>query len=194
METRTNTVKILDNTVISASLREIVSINLLERCSQRYDIVTSQEVYEEAKRGFTDKTLVVLKKIVMVENLKLQKDYSNLIGYLEARYPYLHTGELSSFLLALLKYELNQLAYFYITDDNRAKKVIREIHEDSLFIEQLGMQFSKINITGTIGLIQRLKEHWLIKESEIESIILDLEKSTFYINSEIIVLLRGDRP
>jgi hypothetical protein len=87
---RTNTVKILDNTVISASLREIVSINLLERCSKRYDIVTSQEVYEEAKRGFTDKRLGVLKKLIMVDNLKYENDYSNLIEYLEARYPYLH--------------------------------------------------------------------------------------------------------
>ena len=193
METRTNTVKILDNTVISADLREIISINLLERCSQQYDIVTSQEAYEEAKRGFSDKTLSVLKKLVMVRNLKREKNYNELIGYLENRYPYLHKGEISSFLLALLKYELKQKAYFYVTDDNRAKKVIREIDEDSLFIKKLGMRFNKVKITGTIGLIHRLKERKLIKSTEIELIISDLKKSTFYINDKVIAHLKGGK-
>ena len=94
METRTNTVKILDNTVISASLRELVSINLLERCSQRYDIVTSQEVYEEAKSYFGNK----LYQTLIPRNIRLAEAPS--FGQPIILYDILSTGANSYIALA----------------------------------------------------------------------------------------------
>ena len=41
---RNITSKILDNTVISAGLKEIKTINLIERCIKRYKLVTSKHV------------------------------------------------------------------------------------------------------------------------------------------------------
>ena len=38
------TTKIIDNTVISASLKEINSINLIAKCLERYSLATSIEV------------------------------------------------------------------------------------------------------------------------------------------------------
>ena len=46
------TTKIIDNTVISASLKEINSINLIAKCLERYSLATSIEVYDETKEGF----------------------------------------------------------------------------------------------------------------------------------------------
>lgn len=191
METGSDTVKILDNTVISASLKEISCLNLLERCSIRYQIVTSQEVYEESERGFKGAFLLISGDSMQIQNLSGNDLYVHLLNYLETRYPYLHTGELSSFLLALLAFELKHLKYYYVTDDNRAKKFIQGIHEDKYFIRQVGIDFGKINVTGTIGLIRRLKDHGIINSQEINQIISDLETSTFYVTPELIKYLRG---
>jgi hypothetical protein len=41
------TTKILDNTVITACLGDIKSVNFLELCANHYKLITSKEVYEE---------------------------------------------------------------------------------------------------------------------------------------------------
>lgn len=48
------TTKIIDNTVISASLKEITSINLIAKCLERYSLATSIEVHDETQEAFNN--------------------------------------------------------------------------------------------------------------------------------------------
>jgi predicted nucleic acid-binding protein len=183
------TTKIVDNTVISASIREINSIDLIEVCSSNYYISTTVEVFNETRKGF-NKTLIdrIYASIELYE-LK-NKDYEDLLNWFEVRYPYLHIGEVSSFLLAVLEYAIKSKKYYYITDDNKMKKTIKFLLKDERLIEKLGTRLNKFNITGTIGLIIRLKERGLVSRNEMENIIKDLNSSSFYITSELIEELR----
>ena len=185
------TTKILDNTVISASIKEIKCIDLIKKCLERYNIVTSIEVYEETSRGFGEQTITTFYKKITVYNLRNNKLFLILLEYLEDRYPYLHKGEISTFLIALLEYELKKRKYYFVTDDNRMRKVIKKIFDDSLFKRKLRSNVSKFHITGTIGLIKRLYERGILSRADIEMIIEDLKNSTFYLTDDLIKYLRG---
>ncbi len=184
------TTKVMDNTIISTSLKEIKCVNLIKKCSERYTIATSYEVYLESCKGFSETLLKELYKTVVVRNLTDDKRYILLIDYLQTRYPYLHSGELSSFLLALLDYELNRKEYYYVTDDNKMKKVISKMGEDDLFSEKIGSPIKTFNVTGTIGLIRKLYENGSLSTEDIERIIEDLKNSTFYITPDLISYLK----
>lgn len=184
------TTKIIDNTVISTSLKEIKCVNLIKKCSEVYAISTSSEVCEESYKGFSEAILKELYKIVVVHNLTKDERYLLLMDYLQTRYPYLHNGELSSFLLALLDYELKRKEYYYVTDDNKMKKVISKIGEDELFSKKIGSQIKNFNVAGTIGLIRKLYAHGALSKGDIERIIEDLKNSTFYITPDIIGYLK----
>lgn len=185
------TTKILDNTVITASLNEIKCIDLIKKCSEGYKIGVTFEVIEECKMGFKSKMLRDYLKIIQIHNLTGDKIYLDLVEYLLVRYPYLHIGEVSSFLLALLKYELNNVPYYFITDDNKMRKVISNIHKDLSLSLKLRYKITNFRITGTIGLMKRMFRKGIISREDIENIITDLEKSTFYITPKLINCLRG---
>ncbi|HNR44658.1 MAG TPA: hypothetical protein PKH80_05780 [Methanofastidiosum sp.] len=189
MESVTN--KILDNTVISVLIRDILSCSIIEICSQVYPLVTSKEVFHETSK-YPDKNKVS-KIYTMIKVLDNEGDtnYKKLLAYLESRYPYLHKGELSTLLVAILNYELVGRKYYYVTDDGRMRKTLPKITQDTLFLDILGKSLNKINLTGTIGLIKRLFDKGMISPEEIESIIVDLGKGDFYITPELLNHLRG---
>ncbi len=182
------TTKIIDNTVVSASLKEITCINLIAKCLEKYPISTSIEVHEETKEMFSQK-MDCYKKI-SVYDLHDNKLFIVLIEYLSNRYPYLHKGELSSFLVALIEYELKSKEYYFVTDDNRMKKVASKLLQDELFTAKLTKKPAKLNITGTIGLLKRLCQRGVLTKEEISDVVIDLQKSTFYITPELIKSLR----
>jgi predicted nucleic acid-binding protein len=103
----------------------------------------------------------------------------------------LHKGELTTFLIALLDYELKGRPYYYVTDDKKMRTSIPKILKDSLFIKKLGCSVQEVKYTGTIGLIKRLKLRNLITEEDINNIADELEQSTFRISPELIEELRG---
>lgn len=185
------TTKILDNTVISASLKEIGSINLIAKCLERYEVVTSIEVYEETTDGFENSKIKECYKKIQVFDLSKHHLFVVLIEYLSDRYPYLHKGELTSFLVALIDYELKNKEYFFVTDDNKMKRVVSVIFDDELFLPKLSEKSINFKITGTIGLLKRLCERKVITKEDIEMIIEDLKTSTFYLTPELIYYLRG---
>lgn len=184
------TTKILDNTVIIASLKEIKCIDLIKKCSERYKMCTTIEVMEECKEGFENTTFQKYRDLINIQNLTTNKEYAAIAEYLLERYPYLHIGEISSFLLALLKYELNNISYYFVTDDNKMRKVVANIHKDTLLSAKLEYDISSFNITGTIGLIKRMYERGVISKEDVKKIIDDLKNSTFYITPELIKYLR----
>ena len=111
------TTKILDNTVISASISEIVCIDFIKKGSTIYDFETSYEVLQETKNGYAVITVKNRYSCIRDIDLRSNKLYKSLLKYLVNRYPYLHEGELSSFLLALLYFEFknkNHLSYYLV--------------------------------------------------------------------------------
>lgn len=182
------TTKIIDNTVISASLKEITSINLIAKCLERYSLATSIEVHDETQEAF-NKNMDCYKKISIFD-MKENQLFIVLIEYLSNRYPYLHKGELSSFLVALIEYELKNKEYFFVTDDNKMKKITSRIFQDESFTNRLSQKQVKFNITGTVGLLKRLCYRNILTKTDIEKVVEDLKDSTFYITSELIKYLR----
>ncbi len=185
------TVKIIDNTVLTASLKEIKSIDLIKTCSKRYYLATSPSVYVESMNGFDSNTIQeYYGNNINVHNFKDDSLASDLLNYLERRYPYLHKGELTTFLIALLDYELKGKQYYYVTDDKKMRNSIPKILKDPLFIKKLGCSVQEVKYTGTIGLIKRLKLRGLITEEDINNIADELEQSTFRVSPELIEELR----
>ena len=90
------TSKAVDTTVISASLREIQSIDILGQTSMVYDVITSRDVQQELETGFDPATVKRILGFVEVVDID-HEAYEPLMDWLERRYPYLHRGELSSF-------------------------------------------------------------------------------------------------
>lgn len=188
----TITIKVLDNTFISACITDINSKDLIEICCTNYNLVVSQEVREESL-DYSDKALMkkYYEKITVIDMSNSEK-YNELLEYLTSRYPNLHKGELSTFLIALLEYELKGKNYFYITDDQGMRKSIEKIKQDSIFSRKLGVNVPNFRFSGTIGLIKRLRARNLLNLSEIEKIIDDLKNGSFYLNPSLIEYLRNE--
>jgi predicted nucleic acid-binding protein len=183
------TVKIFDNTVISVSINELHSINLIQLCSTRYDITTTHHVFTEAKKGFSKAVIKEMSNYISVSNSQNQR-FDEVLSWLELRFPYLHKGELSTFLMAVLDYSQTNKKYYYVTDDGRMRKTIPKILQNQAFINMCGKNKGTFNCTGTIGLIKRLYEKGSLTDNQIEEIITDLRNSTFYITPSLLNSLR----
>lgn len=183
--------KILDNTVISAAVNEIKSLNLISISSKAYPLKASSEVYDEISRGIPEDNFEEITQHIEKIDCNVYGNYRELFDYLSARYPYLHEGDISSFLLALLGHEVTGKKYYLVTDDLRLRKKIPEILELEKVRDLLKMNIEKMNVTGTIGLIKRLCEKGFVKHETMERIIKDLENSTFRITAELLKELRG---
>jgi len=186
------TIKVIDNTCVTAFLKEITSVKLFEKCGCFYKFVTSKAVSEECREYFKNETLILFQKNLSVKDLDNHPICKRCMDYLKARYPYLHNGEISSFLVALFLYHSKRERYYYITDDNKMREVVSKLPQDNGFLQITGIKnFSDFKITGTIGLIKRFYFRKIICEQEIEEIIEDLKKSTFFITPELIERLRS---
>ena len=184
------TSKILDNTVISAAVNEIKCIDLISISSQAYSLKASFEVYEEVSRGILKEDFKKINKHIEKVDCRRHVNYRELFEYLSARYPYLHKGDISSLLLALLGHAVTGKKYYLVTDDRRLRKKIPEILESEKVRDSLKISVGKINMTGTIGLIKRLCEKGFIEPEKIEQIIKDLENSTFRITADLLKELK----
>ena len=186
------TVKILDNTVISVSINELHSINLIRLCSARYDITTTHHVFTEAKKGSSKAVIKEISNYMSVSNSQNQR-FDEILSWLERRFPYLHKGELSTFLMAVLDYSQTNKKYYYVTDDRRMRKTIPKILHNRVFIDMCGQNVNTFNSTGTIGLIKKLYEKGSLTDDQIEEIITDLRNSTFYVTPSLLNSLRRNQ-
>ncbi len=186
MENRTT--KILDNTVITAFLKEITSIKIIDRCP--YYLITSKGVSKECEK-FDKEFLEKFGGKLSIVNPTNKNFFEECYEYLQTRYPYLHKGEISTFLLALLEFYLKKRKYYFITDDNKMRKVILNLDSDETFLKIIKINvFKEFNISGTVGLIKRLYVKKTINEKELNLIIEDLKKSSFFITKELINFLK----
>lgn len=196
----TVTAKILDNSFISACITDITSQNLIEICDEHYNLLSSPSVYEESmdlKNQFVDGILIdehLIKKCyekIDILDMSNNPKYQESLNYLQNRYPYLHKGELSTYLIALL-YHTDEGNHFFITDDMQFRKKVSTIKNDALFIKKLGNVVQDINISGTIGIVRRLYEKNILNDDNLEEIIEDLKNGSFYITDYLIDYLRGN--
>lgn len=187
------TTKILDNTTISVFLKDICKIDLLAKCLQRYTIATSIEVYKETKKGFPQSTLNQFYKNVTIHDLNDNRKFIELLTYLKNRYPSLHEGEISSFLISLLLYKEKGERYYYVTNDKEMRKTLHKMKNNKTFLQKIGWAFNTFNITGTIGLIIRLVKKDILTRDDIIDISYDLENSGFRITPALLEKLMGSK-
>ncbi len=183
------TVKVVDTTVISASIKEIHSIDLLGLTSAVYDISTSGDVLEEVEKGFDEGTMEHAFELTRVVKVGCD-EYHPLMSWLETRYPYLHRGELSSFLLAVLEYGQRGVPCYYVTDDGAMRRNVRKILIEDRFIELLGGEPPSIGMTGTVGLIGRLYERGMMTSKELRDVMEELRSGTFRVSKPVLDHLR----
>lgn len=193
------TTKVLDNSFISACITDIKSHNIIELCGQCYKLLSSPSVYEESKqlkhqlvngKSIGEELIEELYGKIEILDMTHDPKYKELLDYLEKRYPYLHRGELSTYLIALIHFIKGENFYF-ITDDMQFRKKIPILRTDKLFIKKLESEVQDINISGTIGIIRRLYEKNKITSDDIEDIIVDLHNGSFYLTSHLREYLRG---
>jgi len=115
------TIKVVDNTFISACLGEIECIDLLGVSTSHYMVSTTPEIHQETVEGFKEDLVEEAYKTIKVFEVKHAK-YLELKSWLENRYPQIDKGEISAFLLALLNFDLEDINYYFITDDRKMKK------------------------------------------------------------------------
>lgn len=196
----TITTKVLDNSFISACITDIKSHNLIDICDGCYQLISSPSVYEESKQlkgQFIDDELIDEKIIeqyygkIEISDMSKNPKYNELLDYLQNRYPYLHKGELSTYLIALIN-SLNGDHYYFITDDMQFRRKIPTIKNDPIFVEKLGNEVLDLNISGTVGIVRRLYEKNLLTPGNIEEIINDLKSGSFYLTDDLIEYLRGN--
>lgn len=122
--------------------------------------------------------------------MSYQPLYEILLNYLTNRYPYLHSGELSVYLITLLLSIENKACYL-ITDDMQFRKKIPAIQQDETFIKLFGGPIPDIKTSGTIGIIKRLTEKRALTSRHVEEIITELENGSFFLTTDLIEHLRG---
>jgi predicted nucleic acid-binding protein len=176
------TVKIADNTLISAAINEIKSIDILEVCCGIYRFFATSEVYKETAEGFDTKKVEKVFKNIEIDNTVNQE----LVSFLGNRYPYLHQGELSSFVLAIYKHNSEDEKCYYVTDDRKMRETIENILEDDHIRNQIGMNMDDFNYTGTVGLIRRLGKKRVLSKGDLNKIAEDLRYSSFRVTDTIL--------
>jgi len=164
--------------------REIRSVALLPPCTRRYRVVISEEVREELGRAKSFHAETLLRGIAVLRNTHPARE--RLLTYLSNRYPYLHTGELSSFLLAVTVFSAEGQRCFFVTDDGRMRKSLPKLLEDSELKGALGVRALSLEHTGTIGLILRLAETGSITPEERLLVCSDLKRSSFRCSKDIL--------
>lgn len=191
MEDNITTTKIIDNTIVSLEF-ERPNLKIISKVVKKYPVETSYEVYNETLTGFNEDIVKTFYSDITIKNKSSKSSYQLLLNYFKNRFPYLHDGEVSSFLIALLEYHLEDKPYYYVSDDNRMRQVCRkELGEDEIFLKTIKKADFIPNFVGTIGLIKHLFVRNLINKNDLKKIILEIENSTFRITPDIIKALEG---
>jgi hypothetical protein len=185
--------KIFDNTAVSAFINEIPSIEMLKVCSQHYTLTTSVEVYHEALAGCEWETLNSCFTDIAIIDKNHEKNYHTLMTVLSDRYPYLHKGDISSLLLAYMDYAVLDKPYYYVTDDKTLRKKIPEILSSNTIKSLAKKNIQKFNMTGIIGLIRHIADNGNLSQSDIDLIISDIKRSTFYVTEDLLSYLRSGK-
>ncbi|MHA1719357.1 MAG: hypothetical protein ACTSWX_00695 [Promethearchaeota archaeon] len=183
------TTKIIDNTIVSLDF-ESNSLNLMKILNEFYSIETTNSVYNETINGFDPNLTRIYYSNIKINNLSSNIRYVKLYQYFQNRYPYLHDGEVSAFLLSLINFHLKDKPYYFISDDNKMRKVcLTQLNKDKLFLKIINKPEFIPNFVGTIGIIKHLFKRNFINKAEMKKIIFGIRKSSFRITNDLINIL-----
>jgi len=135
--------------------------------------IVHDEYYDETTLWLNSN---ILRQYIDDEKINIiERDLTDTIGKLKRRYPNLHEGELSVIVLGLLckKYETS---YICVIDEKDARKVAKRLN---------------LNLTGSIGLIKLIKDENSWSKSYLESVIIDIKNSPFFVSDEVLEVLRN---
>lgn len=139
---------------------------LLDWKRNGHQIIITDQVNDEIKCGDAYKSISpeIKNGNIEVKNLVSQKELDSF------RYRYLKLGKgESSIILAAMKYNKEQKKYYAVLDDKDARKVAKELG---------------VNLTGTYGLLLKLKEKSCITEDVCNQCIQQLKESKFRLDVE----------
>lgn len=182
------TLKVLDTTAISAMLFEVGSLDLMERCCQQYNLLTSQTVLRELERSKRAQRWKVADDKLQAEDPDVFNP-APLAAELAKRYPMLHEGELTAFLIALRRSVESEESVVFVTDDGAMRRKAPLVVKDSLVAAGFGTQFNLVQ-TGTVGLVVRMAARGLLSDVERKSVADDLENSSFRCSTQVLDQLR----
>jgi len=83
--------------------------------------------------------------------------------------------------------------YYYVTDDKTLRKKIPEILTSNILKSLTKKNIQKFNMTGIIGLMRHIADNGNLSESDIDLIITDLKRSTFYVTEDLLSYLRSGK-
>lgn len=160
--------KIVDSSCLICLFNEINRPFILMDWTKRgYRIVITDQVYRELQKN--DEThkqveLEIQAGRIKVESIVATKEFEEFRN----RYPVLGAGELSVILTAIRLNTQNK-RYYAIIDDKKARTIAKS---------------HGVNLTGTYGLLETLKNRQLITVEQFEECKDAMNKSKFRINFE----------
>lgn len=161
--------KLMDTSSIILFLDEIPEYEFLITFSQNGEIMVITTIVEEEyykKAGNNTNPEYNLNKLLQDEILL--KDNCEINEIFKKRYFKLGIGEKSIMSLAL-EYKKQKKEYYCVLDDNEARTIAKKL---------------ELNLTGSIGLLLKLKEKGLIENPN--EVVNKIRKSQFRISEEIL--------
>lgn len=116
------------------------------------------------------------------------ESYRKLYEMLERRNLWIGRGELSSILCSIFMTH-DGIENYLVTDDRKARELIKNIHNDPEVARILGFVPNRVNLTGTIGMIGHIRDLGKISQEVCHKIKIDLKNSTFRANEKLYDIL-----
>lgn len=177
-------IKILDNTVLSAFRNDIRSVDVLSALQSGYPVLVTEGVMGESNR-------VSGGRPVPESLLKRSTEEAREASVaLSKRFKRLHIGECTAIAESIfLSHE--GCDNYIITDDGAARSVIERIGDTINVDDIFGFHVGRINLAGTVGLVEHLYRRGLLTGADCSAIADDLEHSTFRVPRGLLERLRG---
>jgi len=168
--------KLLDTSVIILFADFIFDWNCI---SHLYDIgedlnttpEVHQEYYQKSEAWMSED---LVKLFINQNKLKvLDINLTNSKDNFKNRFPKLNDGELSILSLGSLLKSENK-SYYCVLDDKHARNAAKSMN---------------LNLTGSIGMIEKIKFSNIWNDQELENIVNDINQSPFFVSEEILRVL-----
>jgi predicted nucleic acid-binding protein len=180
-------IKVIDNSVISSMGREIRSVKILPIVKSVYDVRLTAAVIVEC-RNSKDKGLTesIDGLLFAIEEDSRFKQTVDMIRRVDLR---LGLGEVNTIAASIILTH-NRIENYAVIDDGLARSAFKKILRNKTLVNEFGDSMSRVRITGTVGLINRLRTKGMLTSDQCNAIAKDLENSSFRISDELLDLLK----